>query len=78
MHRDNKKVADKLAELLANGRIMKIDWNYWIPQYLSQEPKIVKVNALNFAEGLQKALDENYIDNKPIDLNKYDTVMGEE
>ena len=73
MHNDNKKLANKLAELFANGRIDKHDWRYWIPELLKHEPQIVRVNALNFSEGLQEALNTNKHDLlKPIDLDKYD------
>ena len=73
MHKDNKKLANHLAELFANGRIQKIDWRYWIPELLKSEPQIVRVNALNFSEGLQEALNQNSRDlQKPIQLDKYD------
>ena len=73
MHNDNKKLANHLADLFANGRIQKIDWRYWIPELLKSETQMVRTNALNFSEGLQEALNSNTRDlQKPIDLNKYD------
>ena len=73
MHKDSKKIANQLAELFANGRIDKLDWRYWIPQLLKSEVKVVRVNALNFSEGLQEALNSNgrKLD-EPIELDKYD------
>jgi hypothetical protein len=78
MHKNNKKVANYLAELFANGRIDKLDWRYFIPEYLTQEPEIVRVSALNFAKGIHEAFDPNGRDPlEPIDLDKYDRISVE-
>lgn len=78
MHRNNKKIADGFAELFANGRIEKHDWRIFIPEYLRQEPTVVRVNALNFAKGLQEALNENdRRATEPIDLDMYDHIEAE-
>lgn len=78
MHKSNKKVAEVFAELFANGRIDKLDWRYFIPEYLRQEPTIVRINALNFAKGLHEILDPNGRDIlEPIDLDKYDHLEVE-
>jgi hypothetical protein len=72
MHRiTSEKIADKLIDLFADGRITHADWRLWIPRYLSDQPEVVKVNAKLLAEGIVD-LTDGIPEVMTIDLNKYD------
>lgn len=75
MTKSNERIANKIIDLLADGRITSAQWRLWIPRHINDQPEIVKMNAKLLAEGIDDLLDK-----KPnieyIDLSKYD-MAGE-
>jgi len=61
----NKKIAEKLADLFSDNRIMLSDWKYGIPFYLTQEKDSIVVVAKNLADGIDYQMDRQGIDIDP-------------
>lgn len=61
----NEKVADKIVELLADGRISQADWRLAIPFYVTSHNKMIIANAKNLADGINEE-----IENKEIGIPK--------
>ena len=64
MARSNaEKIADKIIEMMADGRTKKSDWRFWIPRRIvADEPiEIVVANAKHFADGINEVLADNEI-----------------
>ena len=61
----NEKIADKIVELLADGRISQADWRLSIPFYVTSHNKMIIANAKNLADGINQE-----IENKEIGIPK--------
>lgn len=51
-----ESVADKIAALLADGRISQADWRICIPREISYNNKMIIANAKNFADGINEVI----------------------
>jgi hypothetical protein len=58
-----ERIADKIIELMADGRVKKSDWRFWIPRRIAADNSapIVIVNAKHFADGINEAMADEEI-----------------
>lgn len=52
-----RQVGEKMTNLLADSRILRSDWKFWVPFYLAQQPYQIVVNAKNLADGINEAIE---------------------
>lgn len=57
----SESIAEKIVELLADGRISHDQWRLWIPRHLTQQEHIVVANAKHLADGINEMMDREEI-----------------
>jgi hypothetical protein len=57
----NEKIADKLIALFSDSRIGIVDWQHYIPFYITQQNYQIIANAKNLADGINEQLADNEI-----------------
>jgi hypothetical protein len=57
----NEKIADKLINLFSDSKIGIVDWQHYIPFYITQQNVHIIANAKNLADGINEALAEKEI-----------------
>ena len=57
----NEKIADKLIALFSDSRIGIVDWQHYIPFYITQQNYQIIANAKNPADGINERLADNEI-----------------
>ncbi len=57
-----EKIAQKLADLMADSRFTLSDWKYLIPFYLTRQEDSILIKAKNFADGIDYQMDRHGID----------------
>jgi hypoxanthine-guanine phosphoribosyltransferase len=57
-----EKVAQKLADLMADSRLTLSDWKYAIPFYLMKQEDSIVITAKNLADGVNYQIDRHGLD----------------
>ena len=57
----NEKIADKLIALFSDSRIGIVDWQHYIPFYITQQNSHIIANAKNLADGINERIADNEI-----------------
>jgi hypothetical protein len=57
----NEKIADKLITLFSDSRIGIVDWQHYIPFYITQQNYQIIANAKNLADGINEQIADNEI-----------------
>lgn len=58
-----ERIADKIVDLLADGKVKKADWRLWIPRRILDDTTMetVVANAKHLADGINEVIDREEI-----------------
>jgi len=73
LYADTRKIANKFIAIYSDSRVFPIDWKFMIPSFIVQGPYPAIINAKNFADGINHAI-ELYDIHIPPDKLAYESM----